>query len=55
MVKKEKVAEDETLRGHECAQRSRVEANSRTDRIVHYKADDLPEALKLFMKVYAEL
>ncbi|HKV10059.1 MAG TPA: hypothetical protein VJ725_18105 [Thermoanaerobaculia bacterium] len=56
MVKREKVAEDEIPRGHERAgQRGRAEADSRRDRTAYYKADDLPEALKLFMKVYAEL
>ena len=56
MVKREKVAEDESPRGRECTSpRMGAEADSRKDRTMYYKAEDLPEALKLFMKVYAEL
>ena len=56
MVKREKVAGDESPRGRECTSpRTGAEADPRKDRTVYYKADDLPEALKLFMKVYAEL
>ena len=56
MVKREKVAGDESPRGRECkSPRIGAEADPRKDRTVYYKADDLPEALKLFMKVYAEL
>ena len=53
MIKREKVAEQESP--EESASRTSPCAPKPDVRPAKYKADDLPEALKLFMQVYAAL
>lgn len=53
MIKREKVAEQESPEG--TVSRTSPRAPETDARPAKYKADDLPEALKLFMQVYAAL
>jgi hypothetical protein len=54
MTKRENIAEHESPEGCAAPVTSR-RAPKEDQRTVKYKADDLPEALKLFMQVYAAL
>lgn len=54
MTKRENAAEHESPEGRAALVASR-RALKEDPRTAKYKADDLPEALKLFMQVYATL